>query len=63
MVEKIRRTVELPADLYAELEATAAQDERSINAELIWALRQWLAGRRTASRRAPPRTKGRSDGS
>jgi hypothetical protein len=50
MTEKIRRSIELPADLYTELEAAAAADERSINAMIIRVLRQGLLMRKKESR-------------
>ena len=39
--EKVERTLRVPRDLYAELEKAAADEERSINAQIIAILRSW----------------------
>ena len=41
-----RFTVTVPADLVQPLEATAAQEDRSVSGQIVNILRQWLARQR-----------------
>ena len=40
--KKIKRTVELPAAVYEQLQETARRYHRSFNGELIYAIEQYL---------------------
>lgn len=40
----------LPDDVHADLKAAAAEDDRSLNGEVVWLLRQALTARRSNPR-------------
>lgn len=40
--EPVRLLLRLPRDVHAQLASAAKDDERSLNAQLVYILRQWL---------------------
>lgn len=38
--------VRLPAEIHEELSALSSEEDRSLNGQIVHALRQWLAARR-----------------
>lgn len=44
------RIVRLPDDLHADLKTAATEDDRSLNGEIVWLLRQALTARRSNPR-------------
>jgi hypothetical protein len=49
--ERKTTMLRLPPELYAAVEAVAAAEDRSVNAQLNVAIREWLRGRKAAGRR------------
>jgi hypothetical protein len=63
MVARVNMQIRLPADLHAELLALAQAEERSINGQLVYILRQALGNqngvaKRNGRRRTPAETAG-----
>lgn len=47
----VQLTVRLPADVHAALTATAERDERSLNSQMVYLLRQTLACPKPAAKK------------
>lgn len=45
----MQTTLRLPDELYAEIQAQAERDRRSVNAEMVWLLERGLAGKEMQS--------------
>jgi predicted HicB family RNase H-like nuclease len=41
----VKLTIRIPDDLHADLATAAAEDQRSLNGEILWLLRQAIAAR------------------